>query len=279
MSASSQSPGEFSARYRCAVMRKVAPRVLVSTWVLLFAAGAAFGQAPPTDSQNNATALPDAPQATAAPGQTRVDEDRLPQTKRILGVIPNFRSVSTDVRLPPQSVKEKFMTATEDSFDYSSIFIPAMLAGYSMGTKADPEFGQGAAGYARYLWHAGVDQTSENYMVEFVMPVATREDNRYYTLGRGGFVKRTGYALSRAFITRNDAGNETFNLSEIIGAGASSGLSSLYYPTRERSFANTGTEWGLDIAIDAVSFEVKEFWPDINRRLFQKKGTIDPSDR
>jgi hypothetical protein len=45
-------------------------------------------------------------------------------------------------------------------------------------------------------------------------------------------------------------------------------LSSLYYPTRERSFGNTSEEWGLDVGIDAASFVAKEFWPDINHRLF-----------
>ena len=166
---------------------------------------------------------------------------RDPQTKRILGLIPNFRSVSTDEKLPPMTVKEKFLTATDDSFDYSSIFIPAALAGFSMARNSTPEFGQGAAGYGRYLWHNAVDQTSENYMVEFIFPAITHEDNRFYTLGRGGFFKRTGYALSRAVITRSDSGHDTFNISEVVGAGASSGLSSLYYPTRERSFGNTGT--------------------------------------
>ncbi len=163
------------------------------------------------------------------------------------------------------------MDATQDSFDYSSIFVPAVLAGYSMESKQDPEFHQGAAGYARYFWHAAVDQTSENYMVEFVVPVIIHEDTRYYTLGRGGFLKRTGYALSRAVITRSDSGRDVFNISEVVGAGASAGLSSLYYPSRERSLANTGTEWGLDIGIDAASFVGREFWPDINRRLFHGK--------
>jgi hypothetical protein len=207
--------------------------------------------------------VPDAP-AAQDPNQS----DMAQQTKRILGIIPNFRSVSTDVKLPPQSVKEKFSDATQDSFDYSSIFIPGLLAVYSMGTDATPEFHQGAAGYARYFWHAAVDQTSENYMVEFVVPVITHEDTRYYTLGRGGFFKRTGYAMSRAVITRSDSGKEVFNASEVIGAGASAGLSSLYYPTRQRSLGNTGTEWGLDVGIDAASFVAREFWPDINHWLF-----------
>ena len=105
-------------------------------------------------------------------------------------------------------------------------------------------------------------------MVEFVVPTITHEDTRFYTLSRGGFLKRTGYALSRAVITRSDSGAEVFNISEVVGAGAAAGLSSLYYPSRERSFANTGTEWGLDVGIDAASFFFKEFWPDINHSIF-----------
>lgn len=207
--------------------------------------------------------VPSAPTPQTAPA-----DQPAPQTKRILGIIPNFRAISTDVKLPPQSIKDKFMDATQDSFDYSSIILPGLLAAYSMGTDAYPEFHQGAAGYARYFWHAAVDQTSENYMVEFVAPVITREDTRYYTLGRGGFWTRTRYALTRSVITRSDSGKEEFNISEVVGAGAAAGLSSLYYPTRERSFGNTGKQWGLDVGIDAASFVAREFWPDINHKLF-----------
>jgi len=215
------------------------------------------------DAGDSPQAAPDAPAA-----QNPAATDRAPQTKRILGFIPNFRAISTDEKLPPQTVKDKFVTASEDSFDYSSIFIPALVAGYSLGTNATPEFGHGGVGYGRYLWHAAVDQTSENYMVEFIVPVATHEDTRYYTLDRGTFMKRAGYALSRTVITRSDSGKEVFNAGEVIGSGASAGLSSLYYPSRERSFGNTGQQWGLDVGIDAVSFLAKEFWPDINHWLF-----------
>lgn len=233
-------------------------------------ASAAFGCSlddsadPDIDAQAGQKSLPNAPTA-----QTQADDHPAPQTKRILGIIPNFRAISTDVKLPPQTVKDKFMDATQDSFDYSSILLPGLLAAYSMGRDATPEFHQGAAGYARYFWHAAVDQTSENYMVEFIVPVITREDTRFYTMGRGGFLKRTEYALTRSVITRSDNGKEEFNISEVVGAGASAGLSSLYYPTRERSFANTGEEWGLDVGIDAASYVVREFWPDINHKLFR----------
>ena len=190
------------------------------------------------------------------------------QTKRILGVIPNFRAVSADVKLPPQSVKEKFVTASQDSFDYSSTVIPTLLAFYDFGLNTVPQFGSGGVAFGRYLWHTTVDQTIENYMVEFVVPIMTHEDTRYYTLGHGGFLKRSSYALSRAVITRSDSGKEVFNISEIAGAGASAGISDLYYPASQRTLSSTASGWGLDVGIDAVTFVFKEFWPDINHRLF-----------
>ena len=219
-----------------------------------------FSSSNPEAQQQNTSAAASAGQPALAP-----------QTKRILGIVPNFRAVSANQHLPPQSVKEKFMTATEDSFDYSSILLPAAIAGYSQATNQTPEFRQGAAGYGRYFWHSFVDQTSENYFVEFIVPALTHEDTRYYTLGSGGFFKRTGYALSRAVITRSDAGHEVFNAGEVIGAGASAGVSNLYYPSGERTFGNTAQKWGLNVGIDAATFVFKEFWPDINAALFHTK--------
>jgi hypothetical protein len=226
--------------------------------------GAAYSQSqdssssrPFTTQQGNTSPLP-------------MDE-QTPQTKRILGIIPNFRAVSTSQVLPPQSAKEKFITATEDSFDYSAFVLPAVLAGYSMATRATPEFRQGAAGYGRYFWHSWVDQSSENYAVEFIVPTLTHEDIRYYTLGKGGFFKRTGYALSRAVVTRSDSGTATFNIGEVVGAGASAGISNLYYPASERTFGNTAQKWGLNVGIDAGTFVFKEFWPDINHAIFHTK--------
>jgi hypothetical protein len=219
-------------------------------------------------SSNTAT---DDLQQNLVPAASTQNGQPATQTKRILGVIPNFRAVSADVKLPPQSAREKFFTATEDSFDYSSLLLPAFLAGYSQITNATPEFHQGAAGYARYYWHSYVDQAVENYTVEAIGPILTHQDNRYYTMGRGGFLKRSGYALSRAVITRNDAGNNTFNSSEVIGAGAAAGISNLYYPSGERTFSNTASKWGTSVGIDAGTFLFKEFWPDINNALFHTK--------
>jgi hypothetical protein len=107
--------------------------------------------------------------------------------------------------------------------------------------------------------------------VEFILPVILHQDSRYYTRGNGGFVKRASYAVTRLIITRNDDGKETFNASEIVGAGAAAGLGNLYYPSPERTWTKTGQRWALNVGLDGATFLVREFWPDINARIFHQK--------
>ncbi len=231
------------------------------------------------------TALPDAPGAATQQSQTApppaVDPKSTPgaaagsdtgrQTKRILYIVPNFRAVSADQKLPPQTVKEKFKTATLDSVDYSSFLFVAIQSGIAQAHKANPEFHQGAAGYGRYYWHTYADYADENLWVEFILPAALRQDSRYYTKSHGGFVNRLAYSFSRVAITRTDGGRETFNASEIVGAGAAAGISGLYYPSPDRTFTKTYQRWITSVAIDGGTFIFKEFWPDINNKFFHQK--------
>ena len=185
--------------------------------------------------------------------------------------MPNFRSVSVDARLPPQTVKDKFTGTAQDAFDYSDFVFVGFLAGIAQAENSFPEFHQGAAGFARYYWHTLADQVDEDYQVEFIFPVVLHQDARYYTLGRGGLLKRTAYSFSRTIITRTDSGSETFNASEIIGAGAASGISDLYYPSVERTWTKTGQRWLVNVSLDGATFIFKEYWPDLNSRFFHQK--------
>jgi hypothetical protein len=226
--------------------------------------------------------LPDAPNpqqaspvSTQAPQSPEPDEGK--QTKRILGIVPNFRSVSVNAHLPAQSPKEKFIGFAQDSFDYSSFIFIGILSGVSQLQGSTPEFHTGPPAFARYYWHNFADQTDENLWVGFLLPVPLHQDPRYYTLGSGskdkhnGAVKRVGYAFSRILITRTDAGGSNFNFSEVVGAGAASGISNLYYPSSNRTWTKTGQRWALNVGIDGATFIFKEFWPDINRAIFHNK--------
>jgi len=219
-------------------------------------AGSGAGSDPPSSTSTTAPAGP-------------LSEGK--QTRRILFLMPNFTAVSANEQLPPQSVKEKFKTATLDSLDYSAFVFVAGQAGAAQGGNSDPEFGQGARGYGRYYWHLLADSINENYWVEFLIPTPLHEDTRYYTLGKGAFPKRLGYAFTRILITRSDEGHETFNAGEILGAGAFAGLANLYYPSPERTFTKTYQRWITNVTIDGCVFVFKEFWPDINNTVFHQK--------
>lgn len=226
---------------------------------------------PPTASSSSMTSgtatLPDNPKPELAA------EVNGKQTKRILFVVPNFRSVSVDEILPPQSPKQKFVLMLQDSFDYSSFIYVGGLAGVADAQRSYPEFGHGAAAYGRYYWHSFADNVDGNLFTEALVPIATHEDPRYYTMGRGGFFKRSVYSVSRLLITRTDLtatnnASNTLNISEIVGNGAAAGISDLYYPSKYRTWTKTGQKWIIQIGLDGASNLVKEFWPDVNNHIF-----------
>ena len=220
-------------------------------------------------AQTASTVPPDGGDATSTNTSAGIEQGR--QTKRILFVVPNFRAVSADQQLAPQTVKEKFKTSLLDSFDYSSFIFVGAQAGIAQATNSYSEFGQGARGYGRYYWHTLADAINENTWVEFIVPSVTHQDTRYYTLGKGDFGKRVGYAITRVFITRNDDGHQNFNFSEVFGAGAFSGVANLYYPSQERTLVKTYQRWVTNLAIDGGVFVFKEVWPDINNATFHQK--------
>jgi hypothetical protein len=247
---------------------------------LVFACAIAFslvavlqGQEPSSSSSGQGAAaiepasLPDAPGAGSVTTTQRLSSSNSPgaeQTRRILGFIPNFRSVGADVILPAQTAKDKFKIGLQDTFDYSNFIFVGAQAGLSQATNSYPAFHPGARGYGQYYWHTFADQSDENIWVESILPAAFHEDSRYYTLGHGGFIKRTAYSLSRVLITRTDSGTESFNASEIIGAGGAAGISSAYYPKQYCTWTKTGQRWLTNVTLDGANFVVREFWPDVH---------------
>jgi hypothetical protein len=233
---------------------------------------AGTAQAPATQSAANAEPNPQAHGSSpASSGTTQPpDSSEGQQTKRILGIVPNFQAVSANTHLPPLALKQKFWLATEGTFDYSSFISVGMQAAIEQATNTYPEFHQGAAAYGRYYWHTFADSGVENYLVGAIFPAITHEDPRYYTLFRGGFFHRTRYAISRLWITKNDAGASRFNVSEILGSGVAAEVSSRYYPRHERAASETLERWASQLLNDGVGNVFEEFWPDIHHKFFHR---------
>ena len=235
--------------------------------------GSTPASASPSDASNpsNPEIAAVIPALIPPPAGQAIDSSVGKQTKRMFGIIPNFAAVSADTKLPPLSVRGKFILATKDSVDYSSFIWAGMQAGQSMALRSYPELGHGAAGYRRYYWRAFVDQASGSYFTEAIVPAVTHEDPRYYTLGHGGFLRRVQYALSRVVLTKTDSGGTTFNFSEILGNGMEAGLSNFYYPPEERGLHSTVANWAAQLEAAALNNLFREFWPDIRRNILRQK--------
>jgi hypothetical protein len=193
------------------------------------------------------------------------------QTKRMLWVVPNFAAVSANTQLPPLTPRGKFVLAFHDSFDYSSFAWTGIISAQSYALNSDPELGSGFKGYARYYWRAFVDGVSGTYFTEAIVPVISREDPRYYTLGHGGFFRRMAYALSRTVLTKTDSGGISFNWSEVGGNACQAALSNFYYPPQERGSTQTLRDWGNGMESAALNNIAKEFWPDVRHKVLRQK--------
>jgi hypothetical protein len=237
--------------------------------LIALSVGAMAGAAVPQQSP-----LPDAPQPQnqaqqgGQPNSEQNNEQDRISKNHIFWVIPNYRADESQAEFKPLTRGAKLRLAADDSFDPSAFLVAGFFAGFSMAQRQYPHFGQGVEGFGKYYGGAFADQAIGNFMTEALFPIALRQDPRYFTKGKGGFWKRTGYALSREVVTRGDNGHSQFNTSELAGNAVAAGISNLYYPSQDRSFSNTANKWGQQIGLDALFNVMKEFWPDTRHKLF-----------
>ena len=238
---------------------------------LLMGLGFLFGSM--TAMGQETSSLPDAPQPTQTQSRQSSPEQNGPQHEpsknHIFWVIPNYRSDENTTTVTPLTPRAKMKVAFDDSFDPSAFLVAGVFAGVGMAQRQYTSFGQGAQGFGKYYGGAFADQAIGNIMSEGLFPAALHQDPRYFVKGKGGFWKRTGYALSREFITRGDDGRDHFNTSELAGNAAAAGISNVYYPAADRSVGNTANKWGQQIALDAFFNVAKEFWPDVRNKMFR----------
>lgn len=191
---------------------------------------------------------------------------------RLFWTLPNFLTVKTK-EIPPLTTGQKFKVVARGTFDPIEYVYIGFLAGISQASDSEPGFGQGAEGYAKRFGSAFADNAIENFFTGAIFPSLLKQDPRFYELGHGSFGRRTEYAISRIFVTRSDSGKTQFNCSEICGSAISAGISTFsYHPREDRNIGNAFSVWGTQVGWDTVTIVVKEFWPDIHRKLTKKKN-------
>jgi hypothetical protein len=197
------------------------------------------------------------------------DASTEPEAKRIFWIIPNFRTSPSLAQYKPITPREKFRIASLDSFDRGTVALGVLFAAEAQLTNSNPSFGQGVRGYAHYFGTAYADYVIGDYMTEAVFPVILHQDPRYFRRGTGSGWSRFGYAAGQIFLTHNDSGRVQFNFSEIAGNSAAVAISMAYYP-ENRDAKDGVSKLGSQLGVDMASNILKEFWPDLERKLSRK---------
>jgi hypothetical protein len=209
----------------------------------------------------------------AFPRQTTPSAQQPQETKnatsndRIFWTMPNFLTVEDADRIPSLSPGQKFKVVARGVFDPFEFVLVGFVAGLGQASNSNPSYGQGAQGYAKRYGTSYADNAIENFMASAVFPTVLHQDPRYYQLGHGGFRKRTAHAVARVLITRSDSGRTQLNYSELMGGVSAAAISTYtYHPQSERSFGNVMSVWGTQMAWDAATYMIKEFWPDLRKK-------------
>jgi len=115
-------------------------------------------------------------------------------------------------------------------------------------------------------------QYSIQRTVTFGLASALHEDNRYFNSGKQGVWKRTGYALSSGVLARKDDGSRHVSISQLGGVAAGAFLSRLWQPPSQSAASNGAISFGITMASNIGFSVVKEFLPDLGRKINQSRA-------
>ncbi len=258
------------------IRRKVSNYCAALLLALLTSAGLAAQERPaaPTPKQTAAgetqSAAAGAQSDGGAQAQTGAEQDE--NTKRILGIIPNFQS-KDDIpeNQAPLTAREKYVLAYHQTVDFSAHFGNAFQAMLQQASNGQPHYGQGWGAYGQRFGAAEADQVTSAFFIFGFLPHVLHEDPRYFRKRHGSVWSRIRYSASRTVITRTDSGGSTFNTPQVLGQLLQQGISTAYYPQQDRTASGVFENWGINLAYTGAYNVLKEFYPDFLRIVFHRR--------
>jgi hypothetical protein len=276
---------------------------LLSTSFSLLSAQQTTPSNPDSSGQTQAqpaAASQSAPVAQQSAGKDKGKQDKSGQSNtsgtsndRLFYTLPNFLTLENGGKVPPLTTKQKFGVVARGTFDPIQFPWWGILSAISQAENSEPAYGQGWAAYGKRYGTTAADSTIENFMVGAVLPSLLHQDPRFFQSGEGGFGRRTWYSVTRIFVTRTDSGHSQFNYSEVFGSATAAAISTFSYHPRgtyistpsnphmfvssDRNLGNAGDVWATQLSLDTITIVVKEFWPDIHRKMSHKSHQAQPS--
>lgn len=155
-------------------------------------------------------------------------------------------------------------------------------AGFSAGidqwNDKPAEWKQGVSGYSQRFANI-LGQYSIQRSVTFGLESALHEDNRYFNSGKAGIWTRTEYALTSSLLARHDNGRRNISVSQLCGVAAGAFLSRFWQPPSQSSAGDGAVSFGITMGSNTAFSVMKEFLPDLGRKLEKKHGKSDSATK
>jgi len=217
------------------------------------------------------TANPQVAPAAPLDGDAKPIPLELQQPKRILGFMPNFRSVSSGSKPHPPGWKYNFTVATRQSTDYSSFVFLGITSLTAEGMNMHPSLGKGIGGAWAYTWRGFLDKSDNTYLSAWLLSSALHEDTRFYALGTGHSIPmRELYVISRQAVARTYGGKQTPNIAGLGAKVLTQIVSRTYYPSSATTFPVLATKFAYSAMRDIAITSIREFYPDAAAHFIRK---------
>ncbi len=190
---------------------------------------------------------------------------------RILGFMPNFRTVSAGAVVHPPGWKYNFTVANHQALDYSTFLFLGLTSLSAEGLNSHPALGKGPGGFYAYTWRGFLDKTDQTYLSAWLLPSLLHEDTRYYPLGAGHPIAgRVLYVISREAIAKTYHGHDTPAFATLGGKAIAQWVSTSYYPDSSENFSVLATKFGYSVMRDVGFSAIREFYPDVAAHYIRK---------
>jgi hypothetical protein len=183
---------------------------------------------------------------------------------------PDGQSAAASGPQSPQwrglSVGEKLRYDARHLFDIDNLVYAGIGVAFDQWRDRPGQWGEGGGALAeRYASHLGQYMIQRSIM--FPVQAIDHEDTRYFRSRRTGIRGRVGDAVLHTIWRHDDSGGMMPAYSEFLGDYGAAALSRMWWPQRFHTGSAIFVAGSDTVLVDAGINVLREFTPDIKRRL------------
>lgn len=189
---------------------------------------------------------------------------RVPIAAAVLFAFLGATGVHAASEPPPQPAARKYFKHALSPF---AAVRAAAGAAITQATNTPYEWGQGAEGFGKRLGSAFAKHLTKK-AIQYPVARLRHEALGYQRSDQTEFKLRLRHALiATVYTTKTTTGKRTVATNEFAGAFGSGLISRLWQPASVRTVGYGFLSGGITLGVDAGSNVLREFWPDLRRKL------------